>query len=959
MEPRTRYRYRALVAVVIGAFLLGATANADNAIVKSPNDWREYASFELPNKLKVLVVSDPTTDKAAAALDVFVGTSSDPEDRQGLAHFLEHMLFLGTKKYPKPGEYQEYISTHGGRHNAYTGFEHTNYFFDIDKDYLEPTLDRFAQFFVAPLFTPEYVEREKNAVDAEYQLHKKDDSRRAHSARTHAVNPRHPSARFGIGRLDTLSDRNGQTVRKDLIEFYEQHYSANIMALLVLGKEPTDVLKQWVIDKFSSIKNSNAQRRVITEPLFAAGQLPAQLNITPLKERRVITLTFPIPPLYEHYRSKPTQYVANLLGHEGTGSLLSLLKNKGWVDGLSAGAGMDTRDGATFEVSMQLTEKGVAHVPEMASYVFQFLRLISERGIARWIFDEQRKIAEIDFRFQEKSSPLSFVSYLARNLQRYPAKDVLRGPYAMDEYDPALIRQFLAYLRPENVLLTVNAAGFETNAKDPWFGTSYRVTHLDNEAIRHWDRDTVDTALAFPEPNPFLPDNLAVKASGDAASKPIRIKQSPGFDLWFQQDVTFRIPKANFYFSVQSPLANDGPRHAMLTALYVQIVNDQLNEFSYPAYLAGLNYSLYSHIRGFSVRISGYDDKQGLLLSRIMDTLIHPSINPKRFAILKQELEQSLRNAARDRPNTQTMSEVTTLLIKPSWTKEQRLAALKPLTAKDLERFMPKLLHQLRVIALVHGNVDRREALALANVLEQRLLKNAEPVTVPSGQVVKLPAGKEYVRQLEIDHPDSAITVYLQGSDKSYGTRARVALTAQILSSPFYNDLRTEKQLGYVVFATAMPLLEVPGLAFVVQSPTTDPITLENYVKQFISDYAGTLVGMSVETFDRHKQALLARILEKDKRLQTRTNRYWTELDREHYQFDSREQLAAAVRRIDKRAFERFYSSFFLDKESKALIVRAIGSRHKEAVVKHEPRQDYTVIPDAPSFKRGKEYFPG
>ncbi|MEE8217072.1 MAG: hypothetical protein V3S77_09915, partial [Acidiferrobacterales bacterium] len=81
MEPRTRYRYRALVAVVIGAFLLGATANADNNIVKSPNDRREYASFELPNKLKVLVVSDATTDKAAAALDVFAGTSSDPEDR--------------------------------------------------------------------------------------------------------------------------------------------------------------------------------------------------------------------------------------------------------------------------------------------------------------------------------------------------------------------------------------------------------------------------------------------------------------------------------------------------------------------------------------------------------------------------------------------------------------------------------------------------------------------------------------------------------------------------------------------------------------------------------------------------------------------------------------------------------------------------------------------------------------
>ena len=116
-----------------------------------------------------MVVSDPDAKKAAVSLNVGTGSVDDPEDRQGLAHFLEHMLFLGTEKFPVAGEYQSYISGHGGAHNAYTSFEDTNYFFDINAAYLGQALDRFSQFFISPLFTEKYVDREKHAVESEYR----------------------------------------------------------------------------------------------------------------------------------------------------------------------------------------------------------------------------------------------------------------------------------------------------------------------------------------------------------------------------------------------------------------------------------------------------------------------------------------------------------------------------------------------------------------------------------------------------------------------------------------------------------------------------------------------------------------------------------------------------------------------------------------------------------------------
>jgi len=139
----------------------------ETPIQKSANDNRDYRMIRLENGLEALICSDPTTDKAAAALNVRVGHLSDPEELQGLAHFCEHLLFMGTEKYPKENEYSEYLAENSGSSNAFTGMDETNYHFDVHPDGLDGALDRFAQFFIAPLFDASCTEREIQAVDSE------------------------------------------------------------------------------------------------------------------------------------------------------------------------------------------------------------------------------------------------------------------------------------------------------------------------------------------------------------------------------------------------------------------------------------------------------------------------------------------------------------------------------------------------------------------------------------------------------------------------------------------------------------------------------------------------------------------------------------------------------------------------------------------------------------------------
>ena len=160
----------------------------NSQILQSPNDSSSYEYLQLSNGLTVLLVHQADSEKSAAALTVNVGHFDDPLPREGLAHFLEHMLFLGSANYAEAGDFQQFISEHGGSHNAWTGTEHSHFYFDIEHHSFNDGLARFADMFSAPLFTAEAVDKERQAIEAEFSMKLKDDGRRIYQAHKDANN---------------------------------------------------------------------------------------------------------------------------------------------------------------------------------------------------------------------------------------------------------------------------------------------------------------------------------------------------------------------------------------------------------------------------------------------------------------------------------------------------------------------------------------------------------------------------------------------------------------------------------------------------------------------------------------------------------------------------------------------------------------------------------------------------
>lgn len=919
-------------------------------IIQSQNDNRQYEAFTLDNQLKVLIISDPESKKAAASLDVFVGSASDPDDREGLAHFLEHMLFLGTAKYPDPDEYQTFISQHGGSRNAFTAREHTNYFFDIKNSSLEPALDRFSQFFIAPLFNAEFVEREKNAVNSEYLGKIKTDNRRSFAGLQQAFNPKSPYAKFSVGSLATLADRENGLVRDDLLEFYKTHYSANLMTLVVLANEPLPVLKKWVSEKFSAIPNYNTEQQIFLEPLLGQAQMAHQIDIKSLQEKRELSLMFTLPETQSHYLAKPSMYFQSLLGHEGEGSILALLKEKGWADELSASTGFsNNKQESSLHLGINLTKRGLQHTDEIIDIIFQYIRLLQNSDIQEWLFQEQSQMSTLQFRYQEPQDASSTVTSLARNLQYYPAQDVLRGPYIIEQYKPEITRQLLDLLTPDRVLIALNTQSVNTNKTEKYYQVDYAIKEINPQLINRWSASPINPGLTLPAQNPFIPDELELKTvSGKTESAhPALIQQSLNMQLWHQLDTSFNVPRSNLYIALQSPIANISPRNSLLTALLTGIITKQLNSYAYPARLAGLNYSVYPTERGLSISLSGYDQKQTVLLDRIVAALKAPEITEKRFNILKARYQQKLSNAKKQQPFQQVLADLKRSLIERRWTNEQKLVSLANLTIKDLDDFSAHFLQQLDITLLMQGNVTEGEARQIASFVEQALSSDAGvQIEVGPAAVIQLEKNSLSSRKLTIDNHDATLALYFQAPDKTVASQAEAQLLGRIISSAFFADLRTQQQLGYNLGAAALPMKDVPGILYILQSPVISALEIEHRFKNFTQSFQQDLKKLSAEDLEYYKSGLITHLLEKDKSLHKRSYRNWLEIDRDNKDFDTRERIAEAVATIDKTRLINVYQDWLID-HPRVFRIYALGNQFNT-----DDFVDASLVTDIDAFKQ-------
>ncbi len=908
-------------------------------VIKSPADDRDYRYITLDNGLKVLLISDPDTDKSAAAVDVNVGSYQDPDDRLGLAHFLEHMLFMGTEKYPDVDSYSEFIRANGGSSNAYTADVRTNYYFDINSDQLQPALDRLAQFFIAPKLDHDYVEREKNAVDSEYRLHAREDGWRLFMALNTTSNPDHPKSRFNIGSLDTLHDRDGN-LWQSLKDFHDKYYVASNMGVVVYGKESLDELENWVSGSFAAVPSGTKPDLTIGRPPYTQEELQVRVNIEPLKDTRVLSLSFPMPSAQPFYNIKPLGYLARIIGYEGKGSLHSLLKERGLIDSLAAYSSDLPNEYSEFTVRMELTPEGLKQVDEITAIVFDYFDLIRREGLRPWLYEESKQIAELAFRYQEDRNPQQTVSGLAARMHYLPPEHLLEANYLYESYDPELIMGYLGRMTAANLRQVVIAQNLPTDKVEPYFETKYSVQKLSDELVKRLETPVSRKPLTIPEPNPFIAGNLKLKESS-LTREPSIILEEPGMRLWSLTDTSFNMPRGNVRVMISTPSASATPDDNVLIQIYKSLLSRSLNEYGYPAKEAGLNYSITAGRRGLLISLAGYQDKQAVLLEDILRAI--ETFKPEKSAFEQEKavLIRGLKNKKFHAPYRLGMDALNQATY-PSYPEDEvLLEAAEAVTYEQLIKYARAFYSQIHVEMLVYGNHSKQEALKLAAMVESVLLNEHnrhERYDLP----FYLLGDTNRVLNMDIEHDDSMLISYYQIPETNNRQRAQYALLGRLLANPFFNSLRTEQQLGYVVFAGPRPFEKHPGVIFVVQSPKLDPIGIEGRVDQFLLDQKVALAKLKDSDLEQYRQGLIGDLLKKDDNMDERNGRFWQGIASGELDFENRVKIADEIRQL-KPSDMQLALDRLMENQGK-LVIRSFGIPHKGEYRKELKRTECSSI---------------
>jgi insulysin len=375
-------------------------------VPQTHND-RTYHAVTLANGLRCCLITDPTVEKGAIAVTVAAGQLQD--SLPGIAHLTEHLLFMGSKSYPAENEYDQFVQKHGGHSNAYTDNEATCFYLDVVAAQLEPAMDRLACALSEPLLAVSSIERELLAVDSEHAKNVSSDTWRQMQLMGTILGQagQHAYSNFGTGNKESLLKEAGgdapyETLRNEVEQFYRDHYvSANMTLAAMSNHGSVEELQAMVERVFAKLPNGPCQT-VYSPPLPYFP--PTVVEWVPLREDcTVLDVQWVLPTSqWTKYKTKPTRFWSHIIGHEGPGTLLSVLREKQWAQDLSADDVSYTyRNFGIFALSLELTEEGFDHVNDVLRMLFHYIDMIIET-IPDWVYDELRVSGDSAFRFLGK-----------------------------------------------------------------------------------------------------------------------------------------------------------------------------------------------------------------------------------------------------------------------------------------------------------------------------------------------------------------------------------------------------------------------------------------------------------------------------------------------------------------------------------------------------------------------------
>jgi insulysin len=880
------------------------------------NETRTFKYGKLDNNLKYTIIHDINTDESNMVVYIKAGYIYDPKEYMGLAHFLEHMLFMGSHKYPDEKYFFTKITEYGGYSNAYTDSFQTVYYLNVMSEYLENIMDIFSRFFIDPLFNINSVEREINAVNSEHLKNINDRSWIERQIILNSIDSDHITNTFGTGNHETFG-KDYVKIRDVMIEFYNSYYRANNMSIVITTNKSIAFVDNLIHKYFNDVKEKSIKFTKID-------QLNHKLFSNTLNEYQILTKNSNNYIIYYWDVKIFTYYIKNDIINVIINAIKLNCKynlNNQLIElNYSTGIEINYLDIGIFTLKVYLhSNKYIVQVNNIVQHYFNTLHEFDWDTIYNWMRESHRFI----FNYDLKLSNIDLANKIAHNMHYFDEKYIYSGAIELKNTKDHLseIIKTLKLLKFKNVNIIYGTSKPLDSTKiktEKYYKAKYYK--LKKSFIKNYKLNcqfnininkTNHTCFKLLNIKPTHINNLDTKTK-IGLNVPIQLTKR----FWYGGVSKFKdtfvfgrvfIDYKPFYNNVKSYL---------LTLLALDIINYYIQLTFCLELMLGYTITLNMVDECFNIVISGYNQANDLEYIDFFNNVLYKlkQIKPDKSIIKMhiKQLKQNIKNIKLESPWNYSSMILNEMIFKNVYNYKDKLIALE--TIDNIQNYSSILnridqiinFKDIPVVTIIYGNIksDNLHKCYTYNLNNHIKIEKLDRDNLVHNKIVRHPNKNE---------KNKCITfIFNCGSGFYPDLSAKLYILKTLLEHPAFNELRTKQQLGYLVRTTYI-CNDNNYIYIKLQSHySTDKIITA--MNNFIDWFSIYLNNLNNKEFNAIKLSLYNSLNQKESSISNLVNKYISEIYTHKYIFNRKQLIANEIKNIKLNDIRKLYHSIIKKK---------------------------------------------
>jgi len=866
------------------------------SIIKPLFDKREFKSSKMENNIKYVLVSDKTLDRSYVYINVKCGSFNEPPEYGGLAHFLEHMLFMGSEKYKGENDFNNKLTEYGGMSNAYTTDYETAYYMILFTEGLHEMLDIFSRFFIDPLFLQDSVEREMNAVNNEHLKNINTDMWMLE----HFCRSLSNKNLFTTGSLETL---NKPDIRDKLIEFYKKYYVSNNISICIASKLSIDELEKMINTTFIDVKKHSNNH---TNNGIEFKEKGCDYFLKSISELYELNYVWEIPEQYNtmQYRTLEFNILGTLLTDNNEKGMKFYLINNGLIDNMHYAV----NNYGIFTICFSLTQNGMDNIDKIDSILYGYLETIYDGDIMnRCKF--LNSIYQENFNNMNRMDNIDLCNMLSSNHHYYESNNIYIANTIIQNIkeNSHYVDLYRKYINNSNQIRILQTKKYhdETNLiKLSHYNTSYCKITLPNQSMEsitfHPNNDNI---------NPYMNSQLKIVEDLDIYEKPYLLDDR----YWYGGCSRFNEPTIHIHLQFANHKLFKTVELYILLHIFTNLINFIISIKFYKAMQLGYHvvFNINTTLSTFYFNINCPNDinKIKIFLKEIIDFIC----NIKHYIKIISDtyIESIITKFKKNIVNLFYLNAadynkyILSLLLNTNEYSPDIILQIKT-KVRDVKKFYKKLFENVMLTTLVYGNINSSDALFEDLVKFTKLFKYANQTTCISPMLSANPFWlcDDNIcpinnKTIILNHPNkeqttNSIMFYYNIGKFTPKLYILSSMMIDILHDSFFDELRTKQQLGYLVKMYKSSMLENYYMLQHIQSN----IEINKVITAINIFNTSLLKFIDKNKFEDYKHRIREQINENETSLMECYQKYSYEILHKTYMFDRKKILDNNINKI-------------------------------------------------------------